>query len=293
MKKKIKSDNVINGLKKIKPKPVVVDKNHLLFNEDCINILKQIPDNSINLIITDPPYNIGLKYNDFLDKKQWKQYYEDLRSVINEISRILTDDGSLYFINYPETNSRMMPIIDDSDLLFKRWLTWHYPSNMGHSKNNYTRSQRSILFCTKTENNIFNKNEIVQPYKNPNVTKIKRRIDAGSKGRVPYDFLDMNDLGEILGNEEFSNDLTNDVLIFNLLKNTAKDRELKHPCQLPLALLKVFIKASSNEGDIVLDCFAGTFTTCAAAKVLNRKSIGIEINKEYITYGKKRLEKNG
>lgn len=203
------------------------------------------------------------------------------------MARVLTDDGSLYLINYPEVNAYCMPLLDQTGLIFRRWLTWHYPSNIGHSKTNYTRTQRSILFYTKSMKNTFNKDAIVQPYKNPDVGKIKKLIAEGKKGRTPYDGLEEKDLFEIF-NEEMP-----DFLNFNLLKNVSKDREEKHPCQLPLPLLKVFVKASSNKGDIVLDCYAGTFTTNKAAKDLGRKSIGIEIDKKYVSFGFNRLKENG
>ncbi len=278
-------------VKKIKPKSKNV-KEHFLFTANALKILKQIPDKSITLVVTDPPYNVGLKYNTYNDKKEWSKYYEDMGLVLNEIYRILKDDGSLYLINYPEINARTLPYLDNAKLKMKRWLTWHYPTNIGHSKKNYTRSQRSILFCTKSEDYIFNKDAIVQPYKNPNVGKIKKLIEAGKKGRTPYDTLSMEDIFEM---DKIQNP---DVININLLKNVSKhragskDKTAKdhHPCQLPSSLIEVFIKASSNEGDIVLDCFAGTFTTSAAAKLLNRKSIGIELDPEYTKLGLARLK---
>lgn len=278
-------EKLISDLKKIKPKAKIVDSNHFLFTSDCLDVLKQIPDNSVKLIITDPPYNVNLKYNKYKDNKKWEDYFSELGERLQEMARILTDDGSLYIINYPEINAKSMPEIEKAGLIFRRWLTWHYPTNMGHSKTNYTRSQRSILFYTKTMKNLFNKDAIVQPYKNPDVKKIKDLIAKGKKGRTPYDGLENKDLFEI-----FQESMP-DFLNFNVLKNVSKDRESNHPCQLPLPLLKVFIKASSNEGDFVLDAYAGTFTTSAAAKDLNRYSVGIELDPKYVKYGKKRLEK--
>ncbi|NVN94798.1 MAG: hypothetical protein HXX18_05895 [Bacteroidetes bacterium] len=266
--------------------PIIVCEGHTIYNSNCLDVLKQLPSNSVQLVVTDPPYNIDLKYNTYKDNKKWTDYYDELGEVIKEIERILTNDGSFYLINYPEVNARTIPYFDKTKLIFKRWLTWHYPTNIGHSKNNYTRSQRSILFYTKSEENIFNKDAIVQPYKNPTVGKIKKRIEQGHKGRTPYDTLESSDLIEIF------NENDPDVLNINLLKNVSKNRELNHPCQLPSALLKVFILASSNPNDTVLDCYAGTFSTCQLAKQLNRKSIGIEIDEKYFEIGVKRLADN-
>ncbi len=272
-------------LNDIKPQPKVINGNHFLFSGDCLKVLKKIPSQSITLVITDPPYNINLNYNLFKDNKDWKTYYEDLGAMIIEIERILKPNGSFYLINYPEMNARTLPFFDNTKLLFKRWLTWHYPTNIGHTKNNFTRSQRSILYYTKTNKAIFNRNQILQPYKNPNDRRVRELIKNGTKGRTPYDTLAVADIFEM----QIVNDP--DVLNINLLKNVSKDRTENHPCQLPLDLIKSLIKVSSNEGDVVLDCYAGTFTTAFAAKSLGRKSIGIEIDPKYVKMGFNRLSK--
>ena len=259
---------------------------HLLYEGDCLDVLNNFIENNkkVDLIITDPPYNAGLNYHVYNDRKTLDEYINYIAERLNLMADVLSENGSLYFINYPELNARFLPLIEDK-LLFRRWITWHYPTNIGHSKNNWTRSQRSILFFTKSNKNIFNKDDIAQAYKNPNVTKVKKRIEAGSKGRAPYDFLEVSDLEEILNEPS-------DTLTINLLKNVCKDRIENHPCQLPSQLVKVLIKASSNEADTIFDPFAGTFMVSLIAKELNRKSIGIEINPDYVKIGLERL-KNG
>jgi len=266
--------------------PLLVGSDHQLYTGNCLKVLKQIPDNTIKLVITDPPYNINLDYNKYKDNKTWKKYYFELGVMIKEIERILTPDGSFYLINYPELNARTIPFFDETSLTYRSWLTWHYPTNIGHSKRNYTRSQRSILFYTKSKKKYtFNRNQILQPYKNPNDKRVRQLIKKGSTGRTPYDTLTISDLFETM----IVN--TPDVLNINLLKNVSKDRSDSHPCQLPLELIRNFIKVSSNSGDTILDCYAGTFTTSFAAKELGRKSIGIEIDPKYVKIGYKRLTK--
>jgi len=274
------------------PKNVIkiVRKNntsHIFIRGDSLKILKKIPSNSIDLIITDPPYNAGLDYGPYYrDRKDRNAYFEECKIWLKECARILSNTGSLYLINYPENNARLLPFIEDElKLKFRRWITWHYPTNIGHSKKNFTRSQRSILFFTKTDDYTFNRQNIIQHYKNPEVKKIKDRIENGSKGRASYDLLRFLDLIEL------SKGMI-DVLDINLLKNISKDRfNKKHPCQLPLALLRILVKVSSNEGDIILDPFAGTFTLSAVAAELKRNSVGIEINPNYVKLGLKRLRK--
>jgi len=259
---------------------------HVLINGDSLELLKKIPDKSIDLIITDPPYNRGLDYGGYYnDSKKNLEYFSWCRKWLNEVPRILKDSGSFYLISYPEINARLLPFIeDDLKLKFRRWITWHYPTNIGHSTRNFTRSQRAILFFSKSDNYVFNRENLLQHYKNPEVKKVKERILAGSGGRASYDLLRFLDIIEL------SKGMI-DVLDINLLKNVSKDRLNKqHPCQLPLSLLKILVKVSSKNNDIVLDPFGGTFTLAAVAKELNRNSVGIEINPEYIKLGLKRLQ---
>jgi len=240
---------------------------HKLICGNCLEEMKKMPDESVDIIITDPPFNIGKDYGGvYEDKKKFDEYIEWCKTWLNECIRLLKKHGSLYLFNYPENNAYLLPFLKEK-MIFKRWMTWHYPTNTGHSKSNFTRTQHSILFFTKSKSHKFNKDVIAEPYKNPTDKRIIERIKNGSKGRAPYD-----------------------VFQFNLVKNVSKDKT-PHPCQIPIPLLKIFIMASSDTGDTVLDPFAGSFSTCAAAKEINRNSIGIDINPKYVEIGKKRLAK--
>jgi len=242
-------------------------KKHRIIKGDCLKKLKKLQDNSVDLVITDPPFNIGKKYNSYVDRKSKNEYIKWCESWLLECIRVLKEGGAFYLFNYPENNAYLMPFLDNN-LTFKRWMTWHYPTNTGVSPTNFTRTQHSILFYIKGKKpRVFNKKDIAMPYKNPNDKRIKELVKNGSPGRTPYD-----------------------VFHFNIVKNVSKDKT-DHPCQIPVPLLEIFIKASSNPGDIVLDPFAGSFSTAAAAKKLGRKSISIEIDKKYIGIGKERLAK--
>jgi DNA modification methylase len=234
---------------------------------DCLEVMKKMPSESVDLIITDPPFNIGKDYGGvYKDNKEFSEYIEWCKEWLQDCIRLLKKTGSLYLFNYPENNAYLLPFLKEH-IIFKRWMTWHYPTNTGHSKKNFTRTQHSILFFAKTEKHKFNKDDVAEPYKNPTDKRIQERLKNGSNGKTPYD-----------------------VFHFNLVKNVSKDKT-PHPCQIPVSLLKIFIKASSDEGDWVMDPFAGSFSTCAAAKELSRNCIGIDINPKYVDIGKKRLNK--
>ena len=245
-----------------------IKTKHNIINGDCLEELSRIKDSSIDLIVTDPPFNIGKKYgNNYTDNKKKEEYLGWCQKWLKECARVLKEGGALYLFNYPENNAYLVPFLDQN-LTFKRWMTWHYPVNTGMSPTNFTRSQHSILFYIKGKKpKVFNKKEIAVPYKNPTDKRIKERLKNGSPGRTPYD-----------------------VFQFNIVKNVSKDKTA-HPCQIPKDLLKIFIKASSQPEDIVLDPFGGSFSTAATAKELGRNSISIEINPEYVDIGKKRLSK--
>ena len=240
---------------------------HKIINGDCIKELEKIQGKSVDLIITDPPFNIGKKYGGvYKDNKKHEEYIEWCKEWLTECIRLLQKSGSLYLFNYPENNAYILPFLQQN-MNFKRWMTWHYPTNTGHSKSNFTRTQHSIIFCTKTEKHKFNKSAVAEPYKNPTDKRIQERLRNGSKGKTPYD-----------------------VFHFNLVKNVSKDKT-SHPCQIPTSLIKIFIKASSDKGDIVMDPFGGSFSTSVSAKELGRNSISMDINPDYVDIGKKRLAK--
>lgn len=263
-------------------------KEHRVIRGDCLKVMKDLPSKSVDLIFTDPPYNQNIPYvkKDFKDKKKKEDYLSWLKERLREMHRVLKDTGSIYIMNYPEWNARILSFLEeDLGFILRRWIVWHYPTNVGHSNKNWTRSHRSILFLTKGNTYTFNKLEIMQPYKNPEVGKIKKRIEEGFLGRGSYDTLDFNDILEILQMKG----LQKDVIKQNLLKNIRKERKKGHACQLPPELIEIFIKTSSNPGNTILDPFAGTFTTSMVAKKLARNSIGIELSKKYIRLGKIRL----
>jgi len=239
---------------------------HKIICGDCIEELKKLETESVDLIVTDPPFNIGKDYGEYKDKKKKEEYIEWCKLWLQECIRVLKQGCALYLFNYPENNAYLMPFLDEQ-LTFKRWMTWHYPVNTGMSPTNFTRSQHSILFYIKGEKpKVFNKHEIAEPYRNPTDKRILERIENGSKGKTPYD-----------------------VFHFNIVKNVSKDKT-PHPCQIPKDLIKIFIKASSNKGDLVLDPFGGSFTTSASAKELDRNSISIEINPKFCKIGEQRIK---
>lgn len=232
---------------------------------DCLDFMKTLPKECADLVVTDPPFNIGKKYDACKDNLKFEEYLNWCYTWLDECIRLLKPQGSLYLFNYPENNAYLKVYLDKK-LNFRRWLTWHYNTNTGHSKQNYTRTQHSILFYTKSDEYVFNKVDVAQPYKNPTDKRIQELIKNGKNGTGPYD-----------------------VFIFNIVKNVSKEKT-EHIAQLPLALVETFVKASSKPGQLVFDPFMGSGTTAVAAKKNGRKYLGCEISKKYNTIISKRLK---
>lgn len=238
--------------------------NNYVHLGDCLPYIRSLPNECIDLIITDPPFNIGKRYDAYKDNLKFEEYLAWCYQWLDECIRVLKINGSLYLFNYPENNAYLKVYLDKK-MRFRRWLTWHYHTNTGHSKRNYTRTQHSILFYTKGENYVFNKEDVAQPYKNPTDKRIQKLIAQGRNGTGPYD-----------------------VFIFNIVKNVSKEKT-EHIAQLPLALVETFVKASSKAGQVVLDPFMGSGTTAVAAKRNGRTYLGCEISKKYWQIIQKRL----
>lgn len=242
-----------------------------LYWGDALTVLEQqIDDESVNLIFADPPYNIGKKFANFADKwpteadyEQWCYRWLDLC-----ISK-LTSNGSLYLM----ASTQSMPALD---LYLREHLTvlsrivWHYDSSGVQAQNYFGSQYEPILFCVKNRQQYtFNESAIRVEAK----TGAKRKlIDYRKPEPAPYN----------------STKIPGNVWYYARVRYRMDEYE-EHPSQKPESLLERIIQASSNPGDTVLDPFSGTFTTSAVAQRLNRRTIGIELEKDYVKIGLRRL----
>jgi adenine-specific DNA-methyltransferase len=248
------------------------DTQHKIFHGDAIQVLQsEIPDHSIDLIFADPPYNIGKNFNGHKDKWETETAYlnwcyEWLELCLNK----LKPNGSFYVM----TATQFMPYFDiflrDKMEILSR-IVWSYDSSGVQAKNYYGSMFEPIIYSVKNKSDYtFNANDILVEAK----TGAKRKLmDYRKDPPQPYN------TEKVPGN----------VWDFARVRYRMPEYE-NHPTQKPIALLERIIKASSNEGDVVLDPFSGTFTTSFVAKSLNRRSIGIELQEEYVKIGLRRLQ---
>lgn len=241
-----------------------------IFHGDAIEVLSQIPDESVDLIFVDPPYNIGKNFAGRKDKwKTDKDYLDWCYQWIDICIRKIKPSGSIYLM----TSTQFMPYFDiyvrDKVTVMSR-IVWAYDSSGVQAKKYFGSMYEPILYCVKNKSSYtFNANDILVEAK----TGAKRKlIDYRKNPPQPYK------TEKVPGN----------VWYFPRVRYRMDEYE-NHPTQKPISLLERIIKASSNEGDIVLDPFCGTFTTCFVAQKLNRRFIGIEIQDDYFKIGLRRL----
>lgn len=248
----------------------VYNDNSIVVLGNCIEELKKIENNTINLIFADPPYNIGKDFGNNKDKwKNTEDYITWCKTWIDECFRILKEDGTFYFM----TATQFMPYLDiycsEKYNVLSR-IIWTYDSSGVQSKKNFGSLYEPILMCNKNKKAkyTFNDQDILVEAK----TGAKRKLIDYRK-KIPT----LYNTKKVPGN----------VWNFNRVRFKMEEYE-NHPTQKPENLLERIILASSNENDIVLDPFSGTFTTSAVAIKNKRKAIGIELNVEYYKIGIRR-----
>jgi adenine-specific DNA-methyltransferase len=245
---------------------------HKVIWGDAIKVLSgEIEDESIDLVFADPPYNIGKDFNGTRDKWESEESYLNwCYKWLDLCISKLKPDGSLYVM----TATQNMPYFD---IYLRRRINvlsrivWAYDSSGVQARKYYGSLYEPILFCVKDKNNYtFNADDIMVEARTGAVRKL---IDYRKPMPKVYNSK------KIPGN------------VWNIPRVRYRMEEYEeHPTQKPVALLNRIITASSHPGDIVLDPFSGTFTTSHVAKKLDRMSIGIEIEEEYVKIGLRRLE---
>lgn len=245
------------------------DFKNKVFNEDVLNILKKLPDNSLDMIYGDPDYNVGINYAGMKYKQKWDDYINWYIELTKESVRVLKPTGNMFMINYPKQNSYLRVKYLDDNVYDVQDYVWIYNTNVGHSPRRFTTAHRSILHITKSKNNNFYKEQVAMPYKNPTDKRIIERLKNGHKGRMPYSWL-----------------------YYDLVKNVSKDKTF-HACQIPLDLVKLFIEASTKKNDIILILFGGSGSEISLCKKLERNYISCELNKLYYDMILDRIDNDG
>ncbi|NLW52619.1 MAG: site-specific DNA-methyltransferase [Tissierellia bacterium] len=232
-----------------------------------------IEDESIDLIIVDPPYNLRKDYHGNIFNETTKNEYETYtRAWLEKLVPKLKKDGSIYICCDWKSSMVIGRTLADYVIVRNR-ITWKREKGRG-SKTNWKNSMEDIWFATKSNDYVFNIDDVM----------IRKRVIAPyKKDGMPKDWQDSEE-GKYRDTHpsNFWEDIT--IPFWSMKENT------DNPTQKTEKLISRLILAGSNEGDLVLDPFLGSGTTSVVAKKLNRNFIGIEQNELYVAWAQKRLE---
>ena len=285
-----------------------------IIHGDCLNLIKNIPTETIDLVIADPPYFkvIGEKWD-----YAWRtldDYIKWAYQWLKEISRILRLGGTIYLFGYLRILTHIIPKLEDIGLEFKQQIIIDkgMQAVSGRATKNYTvfpNTTESVLLIIK-DNKKWLKQFLKQKQKEKGWSskQINEKLGVKSNGGGMWSIYTGKNVCEQFPTKErwtqfekiFDFSLTYEKVsqTFNPIMGYTnvwtdidfyKEKRF-HPTQKPLKLIQRLIQASSNQNDIILDPFMGSGTTAVVAKILNRNYIGFEINKEYIEQSRKRLK---
>lgn len=272
-----------------------MDNNKIVLG-DCLDLMSNVKDESVDLIYMDPPFYTQTVQK--LSDKQGKQYsFEDswatieeyveyIRLRFKECRRILKDTGSI-FVHCDRNASHYLKIALDKvfgEGNFQSEIVWSY-KRWSNSKKGLLNNHQIIFFYSKTEN--FKFNTMYTDYsETTNVDQILQDRVRDENGKSKYK-TDSN--GYVVMGQAKKGVPLSDVWEIPYLNPKAKER-VGYPTQKPIILLEQIIKLVTDEGDLVLDPFAGSGTTLVAAKMLNRNYLGFDISKDAVGLTNSRLE---
>ncbi len=258
----------------------------VLFHGDTNDFIEEIPDESVKLIITSPPYNLGKAYE---DRVSIETYLNDQASLIEKLVRVLRSDGSICWQvgNFVEKGEVFpldiyyYPIFKDLGLRLRNRIIWHFGHGL-HTSKRFSGRYETILWFTKSDDYTFNLDPVRVPskypgkrhYKGPN----KGKPSGNPKGKNPSDVWS----GIAREWEEAFWEIPN-------VKSNHPEKTI-HPCQFPIELVERCVLALTNEGDWVFDPYAGVGSALIAAIKRQRRAMGSEQNGDYVEIARQRID---
>lgn len=226
---------------------------------DVIEKLKALPDESVDLIVTDPPYNLNKDYGSSKDSLEFEDYISFSKEWLNECNRVLKKHGTIYIFMGMRYISYIYEILEkELKFSFNSWITWYYTQGIGKTKGFSPRHDDILMFTKNDKKFTFNLDDIRVPQKYYRSVNNMRGANPGN------------------------------VWEFSHMHYCNANRQ-EHPTQKPEGLYERMILASSNEGDVVLDPFGGSGTCLRVCQNTNRKGIAIELNEDYCKMMENRL----
>ncbi len=247
-------------------------KKNKIYSDDCLKLFKQLENESVDLIIADPPYNLGKDFGNKSDKwEKVEDWFGWCKQWLHESERVLSKQGSIFVYGIHKYICYIQCHLYEIGLIYGRQFIWHYENGWSMYTKAPSATYEPILWFTKTKNYTYH--EIREPYKSQE--RLKYKVTKNGKVWQP------NPLGKRSG----------DIWkIPTLAGRRFSNEKVKHPTQKPLALCDRIIKQFSNEKDLILVPFAGSGSECVSALNNKRDFIGFEINQKYIEIANHRLQ---
>ena len=238
---------------------------------DCREVLNALPERSVDLIFADPPFNWDVPYGEWDDARPRQEYIVFTHEWLDACMRVLNDHGS-FWVNIPDdTAAEIVVHLKQRGLLMINWCIWHFRFGQHRVGNFIVSKVHALYFARHRENRVWNPDAVLEPSDRAAIYDDPRTRETRQPGlRVPLDVWYGPNWGRIQGNN--------------------RERRRNHQNQIPEVYLERVIRACSNEGQLVLDPFLGSGTTCTVARGLGRRSIGIEYSSSNATSAFERIQ---
>lgn len=284
---------------------------------DCVSGMNQLPEACIDLAFADPPFNIGYDYDVYNDRLGREKYLDWSKTWIESVYRVLKPTGSFWLAIGDEYAAELKILSQEIGFHPRSWVVWYYTFGV-NCKQKFTRSHAHIFYFVKDpasftfrsddlDNRIPSARELV--YNDKRANPLGRLPDdtwiiqpesvlghaVADDGSCHLDDIQINSSSNrtwTLRPQDIETCFTasEDTWYFPRVAGTFKERQGFHGCQMPEQLLGRIIRSCSHEGEVVLDPFAGSATTLAVAKKMNREYVGFELSEDYVAYGIERLD---
>jgi site-specific DNA-methyltransferase (adenine-specific) len=277
-----------------------------IYQTDALLGLKELPSDFADVVIADPPYNVGKDFGVLKESWSLEEYLEWSQVWIEEALRVLKPSGSMFIFGFSEVLAHIFVRINAN----KRWLVWHYTNKNVPSLNFWQRSHESIILCWK-ESYIFNKDEVREPYTEQFLKSAAGKVRKATPGRfsrgkretiynahengaLPRDVIKIPALAGGAGRKErwFLCKDCGGVFPPHEKRKHAEHRTVFHPTQKPEELIeRLILSAKPRSGGVVVVPFAGSGTECVVARRLGMDFVGFELNPDYVEIAKERLRR--
>ncbi len=262
-----------NKVKKILGKPSFEREGVAIYQKDCLQAMKEIPEGLVDLTITSPPYNIGKEYEELAELDDYLGWCKDW---IEQVHRVTVENGTFWLnIGYLEVEGKglAVPISyllwDKTPFYLLQEVVWNYSAGVACRKRFSPRNEKLLWFVKNPKSYVFNLDDVRDPdVKYPNQKK-NGKLRCNPLGKNPSDVWQISKVTSG--------------------KKRSSPERTPHPAQFPIALVERMLKSSSNVGDLVLDPFMGSGSTAECALRNGRYVIGFELKSDYIGYAESRV----